>query len=110
MNFLKEESEQRGCTIIYITHIFDGLEAWPSHLGFMADGKFESVVPAGEVPDLQKGLLMELVESFLLRHKRARDEAIKAGSNAPHPEERRTAYIANNGYGAGRMNTTVAER
>ena len=28
LNFLKEESEQRGVTLIYATHIFDGLEFW----------------------------------------------------------------------------------
>jgi hypothetical protein len=30
--FLKSECEERGATIIYATHIFDGLESWPSHL------------------------------------------------------------------------------
>lgn len=25
MNFLKQESESRGATIVYATHIFDGL-------------------------------------------------------------------------------------
>ena len=28
LNFLKEESEERGVTLIYATHIFDGLEFW----------------------------------------------------------------------------------
>lgn len=32
MIFLKAECEERGATIIYATHIFDGLEAWPTHL------------------------------------------------------------------------------
>ena len=32
MTFLREECEQRGVTIIYATHIFDGLESWPSHI------------------------------------------------------------------------------
>jgi len=30
--FLKSECEERGATIIYATHIFDGLDSWPSHL------------------------------------------------------------------------------
>jgi ABC-type thiamine transport system ATPase subunit len=32
MTFLKAECEERGATIIYATHIFDGLESWPTHM------------------------------------------------------------------------------
>lgn len=32
MAFLKKECRERGATIIYATHIFDGLENWPSHI------------------------------------------------------------------------------
>lgn len=32
LKFLIKECEERGATIIYATHIFDGLENWPSHL------------------------------------------------------------------------------
>lgn len=32
LKFLKKECEERGATIIYATHIFDGLEDWPSHI------------------------------------------------------------------------------
>lgn len=32
MYFLREETEQRGATVIYATHILDGLEAWASHV------------------------------------------------------------------------------
>lgn len=32
LNFLKKDCEERGATIIYATHIFDGLENWPSHI------------------------------------------------------------------------------
>lgn len=32
LRFLKKECEERGATIIYATHIFDGLEDWPSHI------------------------------------------------------------------------------
>ncbi|KAJ8605465.1 hypothetical protein CTAYLR_003328 [Chrysophaeum taylorii] len=34
--WLKEETETRGATIVYATHIFDGLDDWPSHLHFLA--------------------------------------------------------------------------
>eukprot|EP00249_Psilotum_nudum_P012433 c23782_g1_i2 orf=135-806(+) len=32
LSFLRSESEERGATIIYATHIFDGLDSWPSHI------------------------------------------------------------------------------
>jgi len=37
--FFKQECEQRGATIIYATHIFDGLEQWITHIAYMEDGK-----------------------------------------------------------------------
>lgn len=39
MRFLQEECETRGATIIYATHIFDGLEFWPTHLAYLAGGE-----------------------------------------------------------------------
>lgn len=32
ISFLIKECEEKGATIIYATHIFDGLESWPTHL------------------------------------------------------------------------------
>lgn len=32
LKFLRKECEERGATIIYATHIFDGLEDWPTHI------------------------------------------------------------------------------
>ncbi|KAI8981670.1 P-loop containing nucleoside triphosphate hydrolase protein [Mycotypha africana] len=37
--FLKKETEDRGCTIVYATHIFDGLGDWPTHIAHVADGR-----------------------------------------------------------------------
>ena len=39
LNFLKEESERQNATILYATHIFDGLEPWITHVAHVADGK-----------------------------------------------------------------------
>ena len=36
LRFLRKDCEERGATIIYATHIFDGLENWPTHIvGFI---------------------------------------------------------------------------
>lgn len=39
MRFLAEECESRGATIVYATHIFDGLEVWPTHVACVARGE-----------------------------------------------------------------------
>lgn len=30
--FLAEETQTRGATIVYASHIFDGMDSWPTHL------------------------------------------------------------------------------
>lgn len=35
LKFLRHESETRGATILYATHIFDGLDDWPTHLHYL---------------------------------------------------------------------------
>ncbi|MFH1131570.1 MAG: ATP-binding cassette domain-containing protein, partial [Pseudomonadota bacterium] len=37
--FLREESEQKGVTILYATHVLDSLEQWATHLAFMRQGQ-----------------------------------------------------------------------
>ena len=39
LQFFKEECELRGATIVYATHIFDGLAQWVTHLAYVADGQ-----------------------------------------------------------------------
>ncbi|EJD53510.1 P-loop containing nucleoside triphosphate hydrolase protein [Auricularia subglabra TFB-10046 SS5] len=51
--FLKQESEERGATIVYATHIFDGLDGFPTHIAHMRDGRFVAepqAVPAQAQP------------------------------------------------------------
>ncbi|KAG6850045.1 hypothetical protein H0H93_002054 [Arthromyces matolae] len=38
LNFLKTDSEMRGSTILYATHIFDGLKGFPTHVMHMRLG------------------------------------------------------------------------
>jgi CCR4-NOT complex subunit CAF16 len=37
LRWLERESEVRNATIIYATHIFDGLDDWPTHLTYLTD-------------------------------------------------------------------------
>jgi ABC-type uncharacterized transport system ATPase subunit len=38
LEFFRQECEERGATIIYATHIFDGLENWITHIAYLEDG------------------------------------------------------------------------
>jgi len=37
LRWLRVESETRGATILYATHIFDGLDDWPTHLHYLCN-------------------------------------------------------------------------
>ena len=39
LNFLHGETLARPCTVVYATHIMDGLAGWPTHLVRMTLGK-----------------------------------------------------------------------
>lgn len=56
--FLKADSETRSATIIYATHIFDGLNAFPTHVAHMSFGAlvspptswpFKNLTPSGNL-------------------------------------------------------------
>lgn len=38
LKWLAKESEERGATILYATHIFDGLDSWPTHVHYLTNG------------------------------------------------------------------------
>ena len=39
LEFLKQETEVRRCSVIYATHIFDGLAQWPDRIIHIKDGR-----------------------------------------------------------------------
>jgi CCR4-NOT complex subunit CAF16 len=52
MAYLKEETEQRGVTVVYTTHIFDGLDGWATHIAYLAAGRLVEFGPVGTWPEL----------------------------------------------------------
>eukprot|EP00658_Telonema_sp_P-2_P027236 TRINITY_DN2106_c0_g1_i4.p1 TRINITY_DN2106_c0_g1~~TRINITY_DN2106_c0_g1_i4.p1 ORF type:complete len:251 (-),score=57.47 TRINITY_DN2106_c0_g1_i4:568-1320(-) len=51
--YLKEETETRGATILYATHIFDGLDHWATHLAHVqAGGVLRKVATFAPTPSL----------------------------------------------------------
>ncbi|KAL4636732.1 hypothetical protein ACB092_03G029700 [Castanea dentata] len=122
LKFLRKECEERGATIIYATHIFDGLENWPSHIVYVAHGKLQLAMPMDKVKEISKLSLMRTVESWLRKERdeeRKRRKERKAcglpefekqieGSRVTGDPARAATRALNNGWAAGRLNSTIA--
>jgi CCR4-NOT complex subunit CAF16 len=70
LEFLREESG-RGATILYATHIFDGLESWATQVAFLDGGAIALHRPLAEFAELRApgvtSPLLRLVEGWLRR-------------------------------------------
>lgn len=108
MAFLASECIDRGATIVYATHILDGLDAWPTHVAFVARGALQRFEPAENIPGVRQGHLLETVTEWL-RAEAAHDAAKKeaaAGPNAVASGGDGQAQWSN-GWAAGRMTSTM---
>ncbi|KAI8469699.1 MAG: P-loop containing nucleoside triphosphate hydrolase protein [Monoraphidium minutum] len=73
LDFFKDECESRGATIVYATHIFDGLEGWVTHVAYLEDGQMKIGGARSLLPDLKPGVkLLNVVEAWLRTEKVAR--------------------------------------
>lgn len=54
LNFLRRETEVRGCTIFYCTHIFDHLEGWPTDFLHLSKGQVARACSVDEVDEYRK--------------------------------------------------------
>ena len=116
--FLRRECAERQCTVVYATHIFDGLEGWPTHVAYLARGNLQEFGEIAAFPELASGSdarggqLVMLVEKWLRR-----EQAIVAELRKKQKEEERVTgkkefkkefqYALNNGWGSGRLNSTL---
>lgn len=83
LDFFKRECEERGATIVYATHIFDGLEPWITHLAYVDGGKLVKGGTKAEVPELSTGRkLLHTVDSWLRASRDAQRAAAKANPKA----------------------------
>ena len=111
LQHLKVMSERDGTTIVYATHIFDGLDDWPTHLAFISDGKLARFGSLAEYPELAdtraRGIvapLLRTVESWMRRHRderRAKGLSILEKPAGGAVDELRGAL--GNGYLSGRL-------
>lgn len=74
LNFLKHETEVRGSTILYATHIFDGLNEWPTHMLHLRNGRVFLLKELNLIEDFHQikqnkisynSPLLQLVEKWL---------------------------------------------
>lgn len=104
MKFLKQECLERGATIMYATHIFDGLETWPTHLMYVAGGRLKIFEKSEAFPELREGRLLHLVEKWLRSEEKERVPVTAFdqdnGSEMNMPGWR-------NGYSAGRLTSSM---
>nr|AIU41667.1 ABC transporter family protein [Hevea brasiliensis] len=122
LKFLRKECEERGATIIYATHIFDGLEEWPTHIVYVAHGKLQLAMPMAKVKEISNLSLMRTVESWLRKERdeeRKRRKERKAsglpefekqmeGSRVTGDPASAAVRAMNNGWAAGRLHSTIA--
>jgi len=87
--WLRQECETRGCCVIYATHIFDGLDDWPTHLHYLtSEGTTGWQGPIGEL-DIYRELRAAGEPSPMLRIacKWLRDELAERKKQGLHMTE-----------------------
>lgn len=74
LSLLRRECEERQATVVYATHILDGLDGWATHILHLARGRVVLFAPVAEVQELDAlraaGVatpLLQLVEGWLRR-------------------------------------------
>lgn len=109
--YLKRLSETEGVTIIYATHIFDGLDDWPTHLGYIADGCLVKFGEVGSFSDLQErraggtvAPLLRTIESWLRTDRDAKKAAGGKVTEEPQYARDELRGVEGNGYLSGRFN------
>lgn len=110
MKFLKEECRERNATILYATHIFDGLESWPSHVMYVASGSLRLFEKAENIPQLKQGDLLGLVEGWLRKEKEEKEAREGPVSVVYHGDRGSGAQAQaewNNGWAAGRLTSSM---
>ena len=79
LRFLREESETRSVTILYATHVLDGIGDWATHLAFLSPGRlrfFDHIAAAGDLaPSLRELCERWMREDREEARKKDREEA-----------------------------------
>lgn len=69
LKFFEQECEERGATIVYATHIFDGMHEWMTHLAFISNGELKYGMKGHRKEDIEEiqGIdhLLSTIEDWL---------------------------------------------
>ncbi|KAL5709236.1 ABC transporter I member 19 [Ranunculus cassubicifolius] len=99
LEFFKEECEQRGATIVYATHIFDGLESWATHVAYIQDGDLKRSQKLSELPELMNATnLLSVVENWL----RSETKSEKKKVITPAPQFKKASPFDNSPFRSSR--------
>jgi CCR4-NOT complex subunit CAF16 len=71
LRFLRAESEERGVTIVYASHVLEGLATWATHLAFLSPGRLRCLQPIAGALDGGESL-HALCERWMREDRRAR--------------------------------------
>lgn len=99
LRFLAEECEERGATVVYATHIFDGMEEWMTHIAFASNGELRYGGAKDDIPGL-KGVrhLLSTIDKWLRvdrderREREAKEALLPKKAPGPKFESRHMAY------------------
>jgi CCR4-NOT complex subunit CAF16 len=119
LRWLVRESEERGATILYATHIFDGLDDWGSHLYYLTDsgvcgwqGSMGDLALYNKLKEEKHpSKMLCIAENWLrkeLEQKRSKHEYERAAGARAHeidPTDR-----SQGGYASGRLETDDERR
>ncbi|KAG1674932.1 hypothetical protein FOA52_014725 [Chlamydomonas sp. UWO 241] len=112
MDFLRDECKTRRATVVYATHIFDGLEEWPSHVAYLARGEMAMFKAAHELPELKEGKLLQLVYSILSeedkRVQAERGPRVLSWDPSREGEVSAFSYAFNNGWVPGTLGSSLS--
>lgn len=116
LRWLKKESETRKATILYATHIFDGLDDWPTHLHYLCNkghtgwqGRIENLELYQQLRTKgEPSPLLRIAETWLraeLVEKNGNNETEQAAGPAALAEKDplQASFTAGGGFSNGRM-------
>lgn len=126
LDYLKMECETRGCTIVYATHIFDGLDEWATHcvylkaqpengrigyFGALQDiPKFQELLAAGAPSPLMGTVEFWLRAELAIQRNKAEIYEKEAGANAVGTESELTkSHYGAGGFAPGRLMATTSK-
>jgi CCR4-NOT complex subunit CAF16 len=91
LRFLRAESEHNDVTIVYASHVLEGLQSFGTHIAFLSPGRLRCLAAIGDVPQLARVIdgqtavspLHRLCEDWMKEDRRSAKLAKSAKSESP---------------------------